>query len=158
LVNGIFLSYYAEPNISNSSKKVLKIGYETVAYSAETLVFIFLGTGLFAFNHPYGQMGPWMIFLTILNLNVARVLNIYIISWFLNLTRTNNKITAKFKFVQVVSGLRGAMAYALALKSSIDFSIGPVMLIDTLLYSLFSVLGIGSILSPLLNKLDVKRK
>lgn len=27
LVNGIFLSYYAEPNITNQSKKVLKAGY-----------------------------------------------------------------------------------------------------------------------------------
>jgi sodium/hydrogen exchanger 8 len=53
MVNGIFLSYYATPNISHSSKKVLKMGYETVAYSAETLVFIFLGLGLFAFSHPY---------------------------------------------------------------------------------------------------------
>lgn len=50
LVNGIFLSYYATPNISTSSKKVLKMGYETLAYAAETLVFIFLGLGLFAFN------------------------------------------------------------------------------------------------------------
>jgi len=53
LVNGIFLSYYATPNILHSSRKVLKMGYETVAYSAETLVFIFLGLGLFAFDHPY---------------------------------------------------------------------------------------------------------
>ena len=27
LVNGIFLSYYAEPNITTQSKKVLKAGY-----------------------------------------------------------------------------------------------------------------------------------
>lgn len=53
LVNGIFLSVYASNNITNSSKKVLKAGYETIAYSAEILVFIFLGIGLFAFNHPY---------------------------------------------------------------------------------------------------------
>jgi NhaP-type Na+/H+ or K+/H+ antiporter len=53
MVNGIFLSYYAQPNISNSARNVLKTGYETVAQTAETLVFIFLGFGLFAFNHPY---------------------------------------------------------------------------------------------------------
>jgi sodium/hydrogen exchanger 8 len=87
LVNGIFLSYYAEPNISTPSKKVLKTGYETVAYSAETLVFIFLGSGLFAFNHPYDQMGVWMIILTIINLNVARFLNIFITSWLINKSR-----------------------------------------------------------------------
>mmetsp|Transcript_8287 Transcript_8287/g.7684 ORF Transcript_8287/g.7684 Transcript_8287/m.7684 type:complete len:85 (+) Transcript_8287:958-1212(+) len=53
LVNGIILSYYAEPNITIQSAKVLKAGYQAIAYAAETLVFIFLGMGLFAFNHPY---------------------------------------------------------------------------------------------------------
>lgn len=31
MVNGIFLSYYAQPNVSNSARRVLKTGYETVA-------------------------------------------------------------------------------------------------------------------------------
>ncbi len=53
LVNGIFLSYYAQPNISQAARDVLTTGYETVAHCAETIVFIFLGLGLFAFNHPY---------------------------------------------------------------------------------------------------------
>lgn len=53
LTNGVFLSYYAEANVSQASKRVLKVGYETFAYAAETLVFIFLGIGLFAFNHPF---------------------------------------------------------------------------------------------------------
>lgn len=53
IVNGIFLGYYAEPNCSDQSKKVLKATYESIAFAAETLVFIFLGLGLFAFNHPY---------------------------------------------------------------------------------------------------------
>ena len=58
-----------------------------------------------------------------------------------------------------LSGLRGAMAYALALKSRTDLvTMGPVILIDTLIYSLFSILGIGSILNPVLERLGVKRK
>ena len=31
LTNGIFLQYYATPNISPAAKKVLKMGYETIA-------------------------------------------------------------------------------------------------------------------------------
>ena len=50
LTNGIFLSYYASPNISPNGRKVLKIGYETIAITSETLVFIFLGMGVFAFS------------------------------------------------------------------------------------------------------------
>jgi len=53
LTNGVFLSYYAAPNVSHAAKKVLAMSYETIAHSTETLVFIFLGLGLFAFNHPY---------------------------------------------------------------------------------------------------------
>ena len=59
--------------------------------------------------------------------------------------------------VMWMSGLRGAMAYALALKAMHDLSIGPVILIDTLIYALFTILGIGSILNPVLDRLGVKR-
>lgn len=54
-----------------------------------------------------------------------------------------------------LGGLRGAMAYALAMKSSFDFEKGPIMLIVTLLYAFISILLIGTILYPVLNKLDV---
>jgi len=158
LTNGIFLQYYATPNISPAAKKVLKMGYETIATSAETLVFLFLGIGLFAFNHPYEQMGMGLVFTTILNLNIARFLNILIVSWLVNMTRTTNKIGVKLQTVMWISGLRGAMAYALAIKSCQDLEIGPVILIVTLIYAFITILGIGSILNPILSKLDVKRK
>lgn len=76
LVNGLFLNLYATPNISRGSKKVLQIAYETLAYSAETLVFVFLGIGVFAFDHPMQQLGTGGIVLSVLNLNIARALNI----------------------------------------------------------------------------------
>jgi len=96
MVNGIFLAYYATPNISSSSRKVLKTSYETVAHAAETIVFIFLGIGLFAFNHPYEQMGWWMMPLTILNLSIARFLNIAIVSYLVNKSRVHKRITPRF--------------------------------------------------------------
>ena len=42
-----------------------------------------------------------------------------------------------------LAGLRGAMAYALALKSTFDFETGPIMLIATLIYAFLSILGVG---------------
>ena len=57
-----------------------------------------------------------------------------------------------------VSGLRGAMAYALALKSSTELTIGPVILTDTLIFALLTILVIGTVLNPILSKLDVKEK
>jgi NhaP-type Na+/H+ or K+/H+ antiporter len=57
-----------------------------------------------------------------------------------------------------IAGLRGAMAYALALKSSFDFEKGPIMLIVTLIYAFISILVVGSFMNSILDKLDVSDK
>lgn len=88
LTNGVFLQSYATPNISTAAKQVIKMGYETIAYSSETLVFLFLGIGLAAFNHPYEQMGWGLALTTIFNLNFARFLNIAITTYLVNKSRT----------------------------------------------------------------------
>lgn len=95
LTNGIFLNMYAIPNISRGSRKVLKIAYETIAYSAETLVFVFLGIGVCAFDHPTHKVGGGAIVLTILILNFARFCNIAVVSWLVNRTRTTTAIDWK---------------------------------------------------------------
>jgi len=115
LTNGVFLSYYATPNISPAAKKVLQLCYETVAVSAEHLVFLFLGIGLFAFNHPYAQMGWGLLITTVINLNFARFLNIWIVTTLVNCSRTESKLNRNMQIVMWVAGVRGAMAYALAL-------------------------------------------
>lgn len=83
-----FLNIYAAPNISRGSRKVLKIAYETIAYSAETLVFIFLGIGVFAFQHPTEEVKIGSIAFAIINLNLARFANISLVSWLANKTRS----------------------------------------------------------------------
>lgn len=141
LTNGVFLSYYARPNISDAAKTVCSMGYETIAYSAETLVFLFLGIGLFAFQDPFQSLGWGLLLTTIINLHLARLLNISICTFLVNMSRTETKISAKEFFVIWFSGLRGAMAYALALSCAVDFpTVGPVILIDTLVYSFSTIL------------------
>ena len=96
LTNGAFLSYYATPSITQSSKRVLSTIYEVAAYSAETIVFLYLGIGLFAFNSHYYETISWgFCFTTILNLNLARLLNIGIVTYLANLTRKESKISYK---------------------------------------------------------------
>lgn len=99
-----------------------------------------------------------MVILTLINLTIARFLNVWIVSWIVNKFRKEHKLTPKYKGVMLISGLRGAMAYALALKSSLEFEMGSVILIVTLLYSIFSILVVGSFLNPILSKYDVKNK
>jgi NhaP-type Na+/H+ or K+/H+ antiporter len=65
-----------------------------------------------------------------------------------------------------MAGLRGAMAYALAMESSKNpiFTdparerwAGNVMLLVTLLYSLFTILGVSSVLNPMMTWCEVTR-
>ena len=102
-------------------------------------------------------MGWGLVITTIINLNFARFLNIWIVTSLVNCSRTESKISRNMQQVMWFSGLRGAMAYALALKSVTDLKIGPVILIDTLIYAFITILGIGSILNPVLERLGVKR-
>ena len=134
------------------------MGFETAAFSCETLVFLFLGIGIFAFRHPFKE-SMYLVILTIVILNVSRFFNVGITSLIVNCFRKkNDKINFRVQFVLWVSGLRGAMAYALAMRATIDFDTGALMLVDTLIYALISVLGIGSILSPVLNCAKVKQE
>ena len=158
LTNGIFLNMYAIPNISRGSRKVLKMSYETIAYSAETLVFIFLGIGVFAFEHPTKTVGAGAIILTILILNFARFCNIGVVTALVNRARSSTKINKKQQFVMWIAGLRGAMAYALAIESIFDFGeAGRAMLYLTVIYGLITILIVGSILHPVLIKCEVTR-
>jgi len=95
--------------------------------------------------------------LAILNMNLARFFNIGFVSWCVNSTRSHNsRITNKQMFVMWIAGLRGAMAYALALDCNNKVSEGGgQILIVTLIYALFTILGISSILHPVMNKCEV---
>lgn len=95
LTNGIVLNYYATPNVNRASRKVIKIAVDTIAYTTETMVFLFLGIGVFAFDHPYEMMGASTFILTIINLNLARFLNIWIVSWLVNRNRTEKSVIPK---------------------------------------------------------------
>ena len=159
LTNGVFLNIYAAPNVTRGSRKVLKIAYESIAYSAETLVFIFLGIGVFAFDHPSDKVGFGALLISFLNFGLARIVNVSICSYFVNRTRTKSIINKKTQFVMVAAGLRGAMAYALAIQSIFDYgSKGEVMLYTTLIFTLITILVIGSGLHPILERCEVMAK
>ena len=100
LLNGIFLSHYAAPNLTPIARKVLKNGFASVSYLAETLVFIFLGMGLFSFDHPYQRMGGWLMTGAFVIINLARLTNVWLMSFLSNRHRSEHKeekINCKFQ-------------------------------------------------------------
>ena len=146
---------------------MIKLAVETLAYTTETMVFLFLGIGVFTFNHKYEMMGVGTLVFALINFNLARWLNISIVSYLANKSRSKkSQITQKQKFVMWIAGLRGAMAYALAMESSQSIVFtnpvtgkysGDVMLVVTVIYSLFTILGISSFLHPIMTKCEVTK-
>ena len=49
------------------------------------------------------------------------------------------------------------MAYALAMKSTNDLKQGNMILVDTLIYALFSILIVGSIINPIMSLTGIKK-
>jgi len=87
-------------------------------------------------------MGVWLFIFSLIFMNLSRYFNINGVTWLLNRSRTTNKIGKIPKFIMWFSGFRGAMAYALSMKSSEQFTednLGRIMLTLTLLHANINV-------------------
>lgn len=92
---------------------VFKI-FETLATVTETMVFLYMGMGVFTDRYKYWN--PRFALLALLFCLIGRALNIVPLSFFSNLCRKrqSTKIPLKMQFVLWFAGLRGAIAFALA--------------------------------------------
>ena len=69
-------------------------------------------------------MGATLFIISFIIILIARFINIYFLAYLLNKYRSKNIINHKHKFFLWFSGLRGAMAFALALNCSERFKEG----------------------------------
>lgn len=155
LVNGVVLAHYAHHNLSKISQISSQQSFRTLAFLAETFVFVFLGSALTTFSHSWnGLTIMWGIILTL----VSRFANIYPLTRLVNRWRTH-KISDKNQLIMWFSGLRGAVAFALSLNfpshnGSDDTR--RVVISTTLAIVLFTVIVLGGGIMPLLRLLRVE--
>ena len=114
---GIFMSKYSLPNLTPSSAASVGHAYEVVAHASETLIFVFVGMGVFSFNLQFERMGValffWMLFAVFFARGANILLNSACINYFID-----DPVSPKFQFISWFSGLRGAIAFALAIDST----------------------------------------
>ena len=108
---GITLSHYNFYNLSESSQISSTYVFEAVASFSETIVFAYLGTTIFSDVHRWNI---WMILFAIVACALARAANTFPLSALVNLKR-KIKISRNMQIVIWFAGLRGAVAFALAL-------------------------------------------
>lgn len=143
------MARYAYPNLHDLAKEVVREAYEIFAHASETLIFIFLGMGMWSFDLPYGEMGWQLLLFMLIAVLVGRAVNIVSCTAFLNMFRVN-KISTGYQFFMWFSGLRGAIAFALAIDSVQHFDGGDIILTLTLVYAVLTIILVGGGIAPLL--------
>ena len=156
LTSSVILAHYAHYNLSTITQISSQQVFRSLAFLAETFVFVYLGTALTTFQHSW-HIGTivWGIVFTL----VSRAVNIYPLTSLLNKWRPV-KISQKTKLIMWFSGcLRGAIAWALSLSlPSHDGSddIRRVVVSSTLAIVLFTVIVLGGGMLPLLRLLRIE--
>jgi sodium/hydrogen exchanger 8 len=113
--NGVVLSHYNSYNLSATAQLTTEQFFATVAVTMETIVFLYMGMGVFT-----GRFQNWDImfsFAGLLFCLVARALNIFPLSLIANCCRKkgDNRISLKMQCVLWFAGLRGAVSFALSM-------------------------------------------
>eukprot|EP00831_Metopus_contortus_P073190 TRINITY_DN66744_c0_g1_i2.p1 TRINITY_DN66744_c0_g1~~TRINITY_DN66744_c0_g1_i2.p1 ORF type:complete len:187 (-),score=12.17 TRINITY_DN66744_c0_g1_i2:51-611(-) len=108
----------------------------------------------------FSKAGLLLVVFNIIIVLAARYVNVGICSLFVNPGRKRMPIGAKFQFLIWYSGLRGTIAYILALQCSIAFAEGNgnVIVLITIIFALFTLFIQSSFLNPILDYCDVKAK
>ncbi|KAI5615988.1 sodium/hydrogen exchanger 7 isoform X1 [Silurus asotus] len=149
---GITQAHYTYNNLSEESTKRTKQLFEVLHFLAENFIFSYMGLALFTFqNHVFS---PIFIVGAFIAIFIGRASNIYPLSFLLNLGR-RHKIGANFQHMMMFAGLRGAMAFALAIRDTATYA-RQTMFTTTLLIVFFTVWVFGGGTTPMLSWLHIR--
>ncbi|XP_074859893.1 sodium/hydrogen exchanger 9 isoform X1 [Carettochelys insculpta] len=149
---GVTQAHYTYNNLSPDSKVRTKQLFEFMNFLAENVIFCYMGLALFTFqNHIFNAL---FIFGAVVAIFIARACNIYPLSFILNLGR-KQKIPRNFQHMMMFSGLRGAIAFALAIQDT-ESQPKQMMFTTTLLIVFFTVWIFGGGTTPMLTWLQIR--
>ncbi|CAM6088315.1 unnamed protein product [Calypogeia fissa] len=157
LFAGITMKHYTAPLMSSAGVTITTSFFQMLAKLSETFVFIYMGVALFLTKQSWENIG--FTFFTIFSILVARIGNVYPCAMIVNHYRPERRhIPTNQQHALWFSGLRGAMAFALALQSVTDLpnNHGRVLLTSTLFTIFFTVLLIGGSTPFCLQYLSIK--
>ncbi|GAY35441.1 hypothetical protein CUMW_016370, partial [Citrus unshiu] len=159
LFTGIVMKRYTFSNLSENSQRFVSAFFHLISSLAETFVFIYMGFDIAMEKHSWSHLG--FIFFSIVSLLfiiVARAANVFSCAYLVNLARpAHRQIPLKHQQALWYSGLRGAMAFALALQSVHDLPEGHGQTIFTATTAIvvLTVLLIGGSTGTMLEALQV---
>ncbi|GFQ71563.1 hypothetical protein TNCT_655841 [Trichonephila clavata] len=152
---GITMKNYVKENISTKSEITLKYVTKMLATASETIIFVVLGVSTVNDNHEWNT---WFVFFSILFCSIYRAIGVVVLSFFLNKFRLH-RLNAVEQFIMSYGGLRGAVAFALAL--IIDKRVIPskdMMVTTTIAVVYFTVFVQGMTIKFFVRILNVPRQ
>ncbi|KFQ79870.1 Sodium/hydrogen exchanger 7, partial [Phoenicopterus ruber ruber] len=158
---GITQAHYTYNNLSVESRSRTKQArlsftfytlFEVLHFLAENFIFSYMGLALFTFQKHI--FSPVFIIGAFVAIFLGRAAHIYPLSFLLNLGR-RHKISWNFQHMMMFSGLRGAMAFALAIRDTATYS-HQMMFSTTLLIVFFTVWIVGGGTTPMLSWLNIR--
>lgn len=114
---GIVMAKYCRPNLSVKTNERVGAFFRVIAFLAEIFVFIYIGVALSTEPKARRIGRTWtFILFSLVALAISRAANVYPITALCNMLTPaeNQKILPTHKHMLWFSGLRGAMAFALA--------------------------------------------
>ncbi|XP_072142588.1 sodium/hydrogen exchanger 9 [Dermacentor andersoni] len=148
---GICQAHYTYNNLSVESRLRTKQLFELLNFLAENFIFSYIGVSMFTYKKHRWDAG--FIMVAFLSIAAGRALYIYPLTFLLNLGRTH-KIPGSFQHVLFFSGLRGAMAFALAIRNTLSEQ-RHLMLTATSLIAIVTVIVCGGFTTQLLAWLSI---
>ncbi|KAJ4874402.1 Sodium/hydrogen exchanger 6 [Raphanus sativus] len=156
LFTGIVMKHYTFSNLSANSQRFVSAFFHLISSLAETFVFIYMGFDIAMEKHSWSHVG--FIFFSILFIVIARAANVFGCGYLVNLARpAHRKIPMTHQKALWYSGLRGAMAFALALQSvhELPEGHGQTIFTATTAIVVVTVLLIGGSTGTMLEALEV---
>ncbi|XP_062343261.1 sodium/hydrogen exchanger 3-like isoform X1 [Osmerus eperlanus] len=153
---GVCAQKYINANMDEKSVTTVQYTMKVFANGSETMIFVFLGIS--AINPDIWVWNTGFILLTLFFILVFRFMGTFFLTWILNRYRLV-PLEIIDQVVMSYGGLRGAVAYALAVL--LDENKIPeknLMLSTTLIVVYFTVILQGVTMKPLVTWLKVKRQ
>ena len=111
------MAKYVRPNLTPTTDASVHFLFRLFAWLAETFIFVYIGIFLFFKKQPWGVDLFWpFIFFCLVALAISRAVNVFPNMLLVNCTRPPEmRFSKSHQFMLWWAGLRGAMAFALAI-------------------------------------------
>ncbi|ESN94373.1 hypothetical protein HELRODRAFT_119364, partial [Helobdella robusta] len=148
---GICQAHYTYNNLSATSQNNTRELFSLMNFLMENFVFTYIGVSTFTFQYHSWDAG--LTIFAVFSVIVSRMCHIYPLSFLLNLGRVH-KITCNMQHVMLFSGLRGALAFTLAIRNTSTVARQTILSI-TLIVIILTVFLLGGFTTQIIYWLKI---